>query len=643
MARKPFGRADKHPHQNSHPAKNERSGSRRGERASDLADAAMEIGGAGVGGGLLSRLPMMQMLKTALLAYVSYRGGTSLATFWNELKNGTPFDLREKSEKASTEAARKAASVPGTLERNLATVAGKDGLSSGQSVTESLGGRGATDLALHKDAHAAIVSDASASTGAPNLAAQMKGQVLRLALPGRGDRVVDFPLTGAVNDESALAELQSGYAEFAKKRGLPGEIPLGTSVTVGVPSAGIFSSEDKSAREYRYLGGRSFEQNTLMRGSLETPGDGSWRTDPAFKSASYRFDVSAVGQSSSDIVKAATLSEQSADSSLFVQRQRLEGMLEPAVTTPVSVGNRLLGHSAGSDFQNLLGGLGLASAEAVLTRSHDAGSGASAVGVEGPAGAVSVQSGAVDRVAAARHREETSIFVSLEAEKGSIGKFSPKGEFVGTEAASRAFETVGLAAKSAENSPVLAAANDVGVPGRKAVYASLQAGQEGLTTRVAYEGRVVDYHARNGSMVIVERDPATHEPKEASIIRSQGIKLKDGKLELDAKTSGLVREHVELSAQGRSEEFGTRHPAVREQFASIAEQGAKVEQATLSSKGGELSRSEATAAMPPLDNGGASKSGALKAAGLEELNSTVASSFGVASQKTRAAGMEIGG
>lgn len=603
----------------------------------------MEMGAAGAGGGFMSRLPVMQMLKTALLAYVSYRGGTSLATFWSELKNGTPFDLRDKAEKAAAEGPNKAASVSGELEKNLATVAGNDALTSGQAVSDSLSGRGAVDLAINKAAHNGVGTDIAAAPASLSLSANMKGQVVRLALPGRGDRTVDFPLMNASNDQSALAELQGGYTEFAKKKGLPAELPLGTSISIGVPSSGVFSSEDKTAREYRFVGGRAFEQNTLMKGSLETPGEGAWREDPAFKAAGYRFDEAAVAQSSADVVRAATIEEQAQSSALITQRQSLAGSIEPAVTTPVSVGNRLLGHSAGSDFQNLASGMGITSADATLVRSHDVRTGATGVGIEGANGAVSIQSGAVDRVAAAKHRDGTSIFVSLETEKGSIGSFGPKGQFVGKEAATGAFEAVGKAAKSAEASPVLAAANEAGVTGRKAVYANLQAGHEGLTTRVAYEGRVVDYHARNGSMVIVERDPSTHEPRDASIIRSQGIRVKDGKLELDAKSSGLLREHVELSSQGRSDEFGTRHPTARQQFASIGEAAAKVDQAVGVAKGDDRGRAGEALSALPLDNGGASRGVSLKAAGLEELNSPVAGSAIAPAPKARAAGMEIGG
>lgn len=643
MARKPFGRADKPSHQDNHASpKNDRGPSRRGERAGDIAEAAMEMGAAGAGGSILSRLPMMQMLKTAFLAYVSYRGGMSLATFWNELKNGTPFDLRDKAEKAGSEGANKDASAPGVLEKNLATAAGKDALGSGQTMSEAIGGRGAVDLTLNKAAHKGLAAD-DLPPAPTNLAGNMEGQVVRLALPGRGDRTVDFPLTKATNDQSALAELQGGYAEFAKKKGLPADLPLGTSLSIGTPSSGMFSSEDKTAREYRFVGARAFEQNAMMKGSLETPGEGAWRADPAFKAAGYRFDQAAVAQSSDDVVKAATVAEQAGASSLITQHQRVAGALEPGVSTPVSMGNRLLGHSAGSDFQSLANTVGISSADASLVRSHDLRSGASGIGVEGANGAISIQSGSIDRVAAARHRDGTSIFVSLEAERGALGSFGAKGQFVGKESASAAFEAVGKAVKGAEASPVLAATNEAGVTGRKAVFANLQPGHEGMTTRVSYDGRVVDYHARNGSMVIVERDPSTHEPKDASIIRSQGIRVKDGKLELDAKSSGLLREHVELSSQGRSEEFGSRHPAVRQQFASIGEAAAKVDQALGAGKGDDRGRAGEASAALPLDSGGPSKAVTLKAAGLEELNSPMPSNAIAAAPKARASSMEIGG
>lgn len=645
MARKPFGRADKPAqHDNHASSRSDRGSARRGDRAGDIAEAAMDVAAAGAGGSMLSRLPLMQMLKTALLAYVSYRGGTSLATFWNELKNGTPFDLRDKAQKAGAEGSDKAASVPDVLERNLATAAGKDALGSGKVVSDALSGRGAVDLAMNKAAHSGLAPDEVGS--APTslvLAGNIKGQVVRLALPGRGDQTVDFPLMKATNDQSALAEFQGGYAEFAKKRGLPAELPHGASLSIGTPSSGMFGGEDKTAREYRFLGGRDFEQNALMKGSLETPGNGAWRADPGFKAAGYRFDLSAVAQSSDDVVRAASVEEQSGVSALITQRQRVDGAIEPGVSTPVSMGNRLLGHSAGSDFQNLASAVGVSGPDASLVRSHDLRSGVAGIGIEGATGAVSIQSGAVDRVAAARHSGDMSVFVSMEAGKGALGSFSANGQFVGKEGASAAFEAVGKAVKGAEASPVLAAANEAGLAGKKAVYANLQPGQEGLTTRLAYDGRVVDYHARNGSMVIIERDPSTHEPKDASIIRSQGIRVKDGKLELDAKSSGLLREHVELSSQGRSDEFGARHPAVRQQFASIGETAAKVDQSISSGKGDDKTRGAETFAAVPLDNGGASKGASLKVAGLEELNSPVAASAVVSAPKARATSMEMGG
>lgn len=644
MARKPFGRGQKPDHHNNQSGhRSDRGSSRRGDRVGDIAEAAMEAGAGGVGGGLLGRLPMMQMLKVALLAYASYRGGGALSTFWNELKNGTPFDLRDKDTKATPTAAEKASAGVGDLEKNLATVAGKDGLAGGQAVTGALDGRGPTDQAISPIAHQGLPAGQTLTSPPAGLTGNMKDQVVRVALPGQGGRTVDFPLAAASNDASALAEFQRGYPEFAKKRGLPGDLPLGASLTIGVPSAGMFASEDKTAREYRFVGDGSYERNTMMKGSLDTPGEGAWRSEAAFNARGYRFDPTAVSQVSGDLVRAETASEQALSSALIVQRQALGGASEPSVSTPVSVGNRLLGHSAGSDFEGLAKSVGLAAGDATLVKSHDTRSGASAVGIETANGALTIQSGAADRISAARHGEGASVFVSLEAEKGSLGAFGAKGQFEGKESASAAFDAVGKAAKGAEASPVLGAANSAGVEGRKAVFSELKNGQESQTTRIAYEGRVVDYHAKNGSLVIVERDPSTHEPKDASIIRSQGIRLKDGKLELDAKANGLLREHVELSSQGRSEEFGARHPTVKQQFASLGEQAGKSESISPALKAEDKSKGADAMNAVSVDPGGSAKIATMKEVGLQELHAPAPAGAVLAASKAKASGMEIGG
>lgn len=644
MAKKPFGRGQKPDHHsNQSSARNDRGSARKRDRAGDLAEAAMDAGAGGAGGGIFGRLPTMQMLKMAVLAYASYRGGGALATFWNDLKNGTPYDLRENAGKGSATGESKGGATD-DLQKNLATSAGKEGLAGGDGVTKALDGRGSTDLAINSKLHAGIDLEQPMPPAPSNLAGNMKDQVVRLALPGRGDRTIDFALSEAGNDASALAEFQRGYPAFASKSGLPSELPVGSSLSIGVPSSGMFASEDKTAREYRLVGEGTFERNSLMTGSLDTPGEGAWRVDPAFKAKDYRFDASELGQDSANFVQARTLSEQASSSSLLVQRQALAGALDAPVSTPVSVGNRLLGQSPGSDFEDLVKGAGLSASEASMVKSHDFRTGTTSVGVEAPNGAVMMQTGATDKISAARHGDGASVFVSYEAAKGSLGAFGAKGEFVGKEAASGAFDAVGKAAKGAEASPVLAAANAAGVEGRKAVFADIKGGHESQTTRVAYEGRVVDYHAKNGSLVIVERDPATHEPKDASIIRSQGIRLKDGKLELDSKSNGLLREHVELASQGRSEEFGARHPAVKQQFASLGEGPAKVEPSASLAKADAGGRSHEASNAVGIDPGGASKIATMKEVGLQELNAPAPVAASVAAvPKARAGAMEIGG
>lgn len=641
MARKPSSRSQRHDDHSQQPAsRNDRSRSRR-DRAEDLLDAASDAGRGSGWGGLLSRLPYGQMLKTAFLAYVAVRGGGALATFWNELKNGTPYDLRDKSKPTDGVDTGKAAVTDAVLDKNLSTTAGKNALEGGKSVTDGLNSHSAADTALNASSNSAAGAIASQPEA---LQAGMKGQVIRVALPGQGDRTVDFQLQKAVNDKSALAEFQAGYSSFAKEKGLPAELPQGSSLSIGHPSAGMFSADDQTAREYRFLGDRDFERNRSMSGSLDSPG-GAWRSEDSFKVPGYRFDSSSIAASSSDMVRAEGIEEQARYSRLITQERGLSGATEAAVTTPVSVGNRLLGHSAGSDFESFAKVVG-AGEGASLVKAHDIETGFHSVGVKSAIGAVAIQSDQVDRVSSTQHKDGASVFVSLEAPKGSLGAFDRKGNFEGKEAASGAFESVGKAAKAAEKSPVLAAANDVGVEGRKAVYADLKPGNESLTTRIAYEGRVVDYHARNGSIVMVERDPQTHQPKDASIIRSQGIKLKDGQLELDPNSSRLLREHVDLASKGRSSEFGDRHPGVRQQFASLGEgeskaatQSASVEKQVGRSidggaRGGELG-------VEP-DRGGASRMSAIREAGIQEMNAP-APATAMPLARPKSAGMEIGG
>lgn len=641
MAKKPASRT----HQSDQHAENraghsERGRTRRGERAGDIAEAASEA--AEAGGGFLSRLPLVQMLKTAFLAYASYRGAGALGTFWNELKNGTPYDLRDKSKQATATDGAKAAVADAALDKNLSSLAGKSALEGGSKITEGLNGRSASDSALKSAANPGASSVESAPVA---LQEGMKGQVIRLALPGQGDRTVDFKIEKSVNDQSALAEFQAGYSKFAKEKGLPSELPAGSSLSIGAPSSGMFSTSDKTAREYRFLGGDQFERNRAMSGSLDGP-QGAWRSDPGFKSSGYRFDIGAVASGSPDLVRAETIEAQAHTSRLITHEHAFAGASEPPVTTPVSVGNRLLGHSAGSDFEALGKAVGVG-ADASVVKSHDVVSGQSSVGIRGASGTLSIQSDSADRISSAQHKEGTSVFVALEAPKGSLGQFDRKGAFEGKEAATGAFEAVGKAANSAEKSPILVAANDAGVEGRKAVYSDLKPGTESLTTRIAYEGRVVDYQAKNGSIVMIERDPQTHQPKDAAIIRSQGIKLKDGQLELDAHSSKLVREHVDLASKGRSLEFAEKHPEVRQQFASLSESEGKSTVHVVGNPDRGAAKpidgqSRAADLGVEPDRGGSSKIAAIKEAGLQELSAPV-SAVTVPAARPKSSAMEIGG
>ncbi|GHE73891.1 hypothetical protein GCM10019059_36800 [Camelimonas fluminis] len=548
-------------------------------------DVAGELAGAGGGRGMLGRMLSGMVsgntMRIGTYAALAYAGYSALREYGGFMLGGgrTTYDLRTQAQK---DAALGPANMDkASLEKALGTASGREGLAAGGKLSAAVGGRSDLSVALDVDAHKGLSAskrEGLAPGDAPGLRGAMSGQVVRVSLPGDMGKSHDFHLEGAVNDESALAEFKKNYGEFSRKNGLPAELPKGASLIIG-DGGGVLSSAPATAREYRFVGGEQFEKNGRMRGSVLDPGADAWSADPAFRSGAARFTGAEVGTGSADLVRASSLSEQAAASSLVRQSQVFGQIGDAPVSTPTSFGDRLLGRDGGRDFSEFARSAGATVGESAVVKSVNLETGERSVGIETAKGGVAFTGGASgDRVTMERDDDGVAVFARRSGASGDLGKFDEKGNFQANDAAAHAMRDMQAAVGEAGRSPVVALANGAGVETGKAISIDMTPGNESVTTRVAYGDRVVDYQARNGSMMMIERDPVTHEPRDAAIIRSQGIRVRDGQFEMDEESRGVLKDHVAIAAEGRPAiVFAKMHPETRENFASMADVGARPE------------------------------------------------------------------
>lgn len=575
MARKPRSAPSAQGPQNS--AQNRAPG---GHPAGAGAGAGAAEGmGAGAGGGMmgsmLSGMFSRNTLKIGSYAALAAMGYGALREYMNFLVGGgkTNYDLRTQVEKDA--ALGPARMDKGALDKALGSSSGRDGVDGGEKLSASLGGQSGVDKALDVSAHSPL--DASKAAGitasdAPGLKGAMSGQVVRLSLPGAEGVSHDFAVKGAVNDQSALAEFKQGYGEFSKKHGLPAELPQGASLMVGDPG-GLIRSAPENAREYRSLGGDKFEHNSRMTGSLSNPGGAAWSQDPAFRSGALKFSSADVAAGSEHVVQSQSVAEQAGSSSLLRQSEKFGLMGHSPVSTPTSFGDSLLGRDGARDFSDFAGSVGAVVGESNVVRTNNLETGEKSVGVETDKGGVAFSSGpGGDKMSFERADAGLTVFAQRSGKTGELGAFGDKGNFAATDTAAHSMIGMEKAADSAAKSPVVKMANGAGVEAGKAISIDMTPGNESVTTRVAYADRVVDYQAKNGSMTMIERDPVSHEPRDAAMIRSQGIRVRDGQIEMDDRSKGVLKDHVEMSAQGRPPvAFAKAHPETRENFASVAD------------------------------------------------------------------------
>lgn len=539
--------------------------------------------------GLTSGSSLWMMTKLAAAAYLL----NEVMKFGKETVNGVPFatggavppdrlaaaanaNNRRLPEGAPAQHAVPSAqpTVDPRVHASLSTVAGRDAIKASQSLDVAVNGQTESNRMVYADGHAPVPGQERAVLEAHReaLGSNANANLVRLTIPGGNGRTVDFQAGGAVNDRAALDAFHSAYPELARKNGLPPQIPAGASIIVGRKDDVSDLIVGSQPREYRFVADDRFQRNSNFQGSFDAPGPGSFADGVGYRDGSRRFDLAEISAGDRDIVRAADVAGQARESSLIVHREPYLGAVSKAVTTPVAMMDGLLGRQGGSAFADLASSVG-PHGNTMLVQSLDLADGKRAVGVVGREGSAVLGTGRDGDFIDASHKDYDGLLTHVRSSGpvGSLGAFAAGGQFVGTERAGQALSDVGTALDRRRDSPVLNAAKSARLAGEKDLTIDLTPGQESVTTRLHFPGRIVDYAAREGQMTMIERDPVSGSVREAAMIRSRGIHVDaKGHVAMDLAARQVLDEHVATYASGRSgAEFARSHPVEASQFASL--------------------------------------------------------------------------